>query len=134
MPEPSQLHKDAVLTEFSMQYRNEAFIWRQVMPEVKVKKRSDVFYVYGKDERFRIPSDAIGPKSEANEVDWTVDEDNYSVKDHALADFVSNAEKDNADNPLDPVNDANDFVNGLLDLAQEKRVADIAFAAANYPT
>ncbi len=133
MPEPKDIHVDAVLSQISLQYRNEALIWDQVLPPLKVNKRSDVYYIYNKDERFRIPSDAIGPKSQANEVDYSVTTGNYSVKDHALSDFVSRAERDNADQPLNPDVDAAEFISNLLWLAQEKRVADLAFVAASYP-
>lgn len=133
MPEARDLHVDAVLSNMSVKYRNEEMIWREIMPEVKVNKRSDIYYKYSKENGFRIYDDRIGPKSEANEVDYAVSQDNYSVKDHALADTVSQEEIDNADNPLAPEADANDFLNECLDVAQEKRVVDLVFASGTYP-
>lgn len=134
MPEPKDLHVDAVLTNFSRMYPAADLIWPGVMPIVKVNKRSDVYYRYGKDELYRIPDDKIGPKDYANEVDYGTDTDNYSVKDHALEGWVAQADIDNADNPLDPMADETELIARLLGIAQEKRVADIAFSAANYPT
>jgi len=134
MPEPKDLHKDAVLSRLSVMYRNALMIWLFLMPVVKVGKRSDVFYKYNKADSYKLADDMIGPKALPNEVDWGVTTDNYSVKDHALADWVPQEDIDNADNPLRPEMDTNDFLNMLLDVAQEKRVADIVFSAASYPT
>lgn len=133
MPEPRDLHVDGPLSNMSVQYRNEEYIWPLAMPIVRVSKRSDLYYKYDKDQRFRAPDDKIGPTSQPNEVDLKMTTGNLAVKDHSLADYVSQEEINNADNPLAPLADANDFINDLLDLAQEKRVADIVFAAANYP-
>ncbi|MDH5738742.1 MAG: hypothetical protein OEY77_00285 [Nitrospira sp.] len=133
MAEARDLHIDSVLTNMSVQYRNEDMIWREVMPEVKVNKRSDLYWKYAKENGFRIYDDKIGPKSEANEIDFAVSTDNYSVKDHALADYVAQEEIDNSDSPLAPESDANDFINQCLDVSQEQRVSGIVFAAGTYP-
>ncbi len=134
MPEPKTLHIDAVLSDLSLKYRNEAMLWPLLMPVVKVSKRSDKFFVYSKADSYKLANDQIGPKSLPNEVDWGVSTDNYSVKDHALGDWLPQETIDNADNPLQPEIDTNDFLNLLLDIAQEKRVADIVFSANTYPT
>jgi len=128
------MHKDAVLTNLSLRYRNEAMIWQSVMPIVKVNKRSDIYFVYNKEDSFTLADDKISPKGLANEIDWGVAEQNYSVKDHALGDWLPQEAIDNADNPLQPEIDTNDFLNLCLDVAQEKRVADIVFSASSYPT
>jgi len=133
MPEPKAMHVDSILSNFSVQYRNEDMIWRDVMPEVKVNKRSDLYWKYGKENAYRSFDDKIGPRSMANEVDFAVSTDNYSVKDHALADWVTQEEIDNSDTPLAPESDSNDFVNQSLDVAQEQRVSALVFAAATYP-
>ncbi len=133
MPEARDLHVDAVLSNMSVQYRNEDMIWPEIMPEVKVTKRSDLYYQYAKENNFRIYDDKIGPRSMANEIDYGQSPQNYSVKDHALADWVTQEEIDNADTPLAPESDANDNLNSALDVIQEQRVAGIVFAAATYP-
>ena len=134
MPEPNQLHIDAVLTNLSIQYKNEELIWPQVMPQIKVGKRSDKYYQYNKADTYKIPNDQVGPVSMPNEHTWGLSNENYSVTDHALGDWLAQEAIDNSDNPLQPEIDTNDFLNLWLELAQEKRVADIVFAAASYPT
>lgn len=134
MPEPRNLHVDAVLTSLSIKYRNEQMIWPLVMPVVKVNKRSDKFTKYNKADSYKLVDDKIGPKSLPNEVDWGKTDANYSVKDHALSDWLPQESIDNADAPLQPEVDTNDFINRLLDIAQESRVASVIFAAGTYPS
>jgi hypothetical protein len=134
LAEPRDLHVDAVLTSYSQKYSHEAFIAEDVLPTAKVMKRSDVYFKYDKDQRFTVPNTILGPKSRAGEIDLKVSTDNYSVEDHGLEEFVSQAEMDNADDPLDPQRDAVDLLMELLLLGHEKRVAELAFAAATYPT
>jgi hypothetical protein len=132
MPEPQNLHIDVGLTNLSVQYRNEDLIWKQLMPIVKVGKRSDKYWVYNKADSYTVPDDTIGPVALPNEYDWGVAPNNFSVTDHALAGWVPQEDVDNADAPLQPMVDTNDFLNKLLDLAQEQRVAAKVFNAANY--
>ncbi|MBI5810447.1 MAG: hypothetical protein HZB21_04575 [Deltaproteobacteria bacterium] len=134
MPESRNLHIDAILTNLSVKYRNGDMIWPLIMPIVQVGKRSDKFFRYNKEDSFKLADDKIGPKSMPNEVDWGITTDNYSVRDHALGDWLPQEVLDNADSPLQPEVDTNDFLNMLLDVAEEKRVADIVFTSASYPT
>lgn len=134
MPEPRTLHIDQVLSDLSIKYRNEAMIWPELMPIRKANKRSDKFTKYNKEDSYRIYDDKIGPKSLPNEVDWGTTTDNYSVKDHALGDWLPQETIDNADNPVAPEVDTNEFLNEQLDLTQEQRVSVAVFTAGNYPT
>lgn len=134
MPEPIDLHVDSVLSEMSVKYKNEAFIWRDAMPVVRVRKRSDKYVVYNKEDSYRLYDDTISPKSMPNEVDWGVSMGNYSVKDHALGEWLPQETIDNADNPMEPDIDTNEFLNLMLDVVQEKRVADLVFDATTYPS
>lgn len=134
MPYPSTVHQSSILTNLSIKYQNAAMIWSYLMPIVKVGKRADEFYVYTKADSFRLIDDALGSTGLPNEASWSVSTDNYSVKDHGQADWLAQSTIDNADNPLQPEIDTNDFLNLLLDIPQEKRVADIVFAAGSYPS
>ncbi len=134
MPEPKNLHVDSVLTNLSIKYRNEDMIWPLILPQVKVNKRSGLFDQYTKEDSYKLVSDDLGPKELPNEVNWGVSQQNYSVKGHGLGDWLAQEAIDNADAPLQPEIDTNDFLNQLLDIAQEKRVVDIVFNAGTYPT
>ncbi len=132
MPEARTLHIDKTLTDFSLKYRNEQMIWPAVFPAIKVEKRSDKYMKYNKADSYRLIDDKIGPKSMANEGDWGVSTGNYSVKDHAFADWLPQEAIDNADNPLTPEIDTVDFINMMLDIAQERRVSSAVFNSSNY--
>lgn len=133
-PEPKDLHIDRPLTDLSVKYRNEDMVWRMLMPVIPVGLRSDKYFKYNKEDSYRIHDDFVGPKALPNEASWGVATDNYSVKDHALADWLPQETIDNADNPLQPEIDTNDFLNACMDAAQEQRVAAIIFTAGTYPT
>ncbi|MEE8574042.1 MAG: hypothetical protein V3T30_01410 [Thermodesulfobacteriota bacterium] len=133
MPEPADLHIDRPLSNLSIKYTNEELIWREVLPVVKVGKRSDKFYVRNKADAYETPDDTLGPKSLANEISWSTSTDNYSVTDHGLADYVTEEEKKEADSPLEPMIECNENLNEELDNNQEVRVATKIFTAANYP-
>lgn len=134
MPETKTLHVDSILTEMSVKYRNEDMIWHLLMPLVKVAKRSDKFYIYRKEDSYRLADDSVTPRSLPNEISWGMLEDSYSVRDHALGDWLPQEVVDNADSPVEPEADTVDFLNMLLDVAQEKRVADIIFNPLTYGT
>jgi hypothetical protein len=132
MPEPQQLHIDVGLTNLSVKYRNDELIWKEVMPIVKVGKRSDKFWVYNKVDSYTIADDTIGPKSLPNEYDWGATASPFLCTDRALSTWVPQEDIENADAPLQPMVDANDFLNLALDLAQESRVANTVFNSNNY--
>jgi len=133
MPEAKDLHVDKALSTVSVQYRNDELIGSEVMPMVPVGMRSDKYYIYQKDDSYKIPDDMVGPKAMPNEVDWKTSTDNYSVKDYALGDYVPQEVIDNADQPLSPLADTAEFLSNLLRNAFEVRIAAKVFTAANYP-
>ena len=118
MPEASTLHTDAILTNLSLQYRNEQLIWPMVMPVVPVMKLSDKYYIYTKEDSYRLADDSVSPKANPNEIDWSVSTGNYSVVDHALADWIAQEEIDNADVPLNVEADTVSFLTNALQLKQ----------------
>ena len=133
MPEETDLHVDQFLTNMSVKYMNEELIADKVLPIVSVNKRSNKYPVYRKRDGFRLVDASIGPKSQANEMDWEVGSDNYSVNDYALADYVPLEDIDNADVPLMPRADTNDIINEWLRLGREVRVAKLIFNGGTYP-
>lgn len=134
MPGVAEVQWDGALTNISIQYRNKRLIAEDVMPRATAKSKEGKYKKYAKKERFTIPSTRVGPKSKPNEVDWSTEEDTYACKDYGLDDFVSNDEIANAEAPIAVEGDTAEFVTDLVALDREKRVADLVFNAANYPT
>lgn len=135
MPEITDLKFNPTLTNISLQYKGEALIWDQVLPPLKVGSRAPQIRKYNKDERFRVPNDVVGPRSRPNMVDFGVTLVPIAVKDHALEEPISETEAREAaaEGVLSLQSDAAELLTWLLMIAQEKRVADLAFAAASYP-
>ena len=132
MPPVGHLHIDQALTNLSVQYKNQAMIWPLVLPLIPVNKRSDKYFIYNKADAFTLADDTVFPKSLPNEMDWGTQTGNYSVTDHAFGDWLPEEVIENADVPLQPEVDTNDYLNRLLDIAEEARAANLVFNAANY--
>lgn len=134
MPGPSaaSLHVDQLLSDMAIMYENSSFIADEVSPIKEVTKRSDKYATYARRDRHTIPDDAIEPTSTANLAQWSTGSSNYSVEDHALADWVSKDEEDNADDPFSPLADAQEIILQQMLLGREARVANQVMAAANY--
>jgi hypothetical protein len=129
---PSAVHNDSTLSNLSIQYKNESLIGLQLMPVVTVSKLSDKYFKYGKRDRLAIPDTAVGSRSVPNEISETRSTDNYSCDGHALTDFVSEDAIKNQDAPLNEMIDLVASINDIMDLAEEKRIADIVTASASY--
>jgi len=137
MPGPENVHKDQVLTNISIMYRNAAYVGTQIMPIVPVKKKSDIYYIYdSKADRFRIPKTLRAPKTDSRTVDWKVTEDGYVCDEHALNSLIDDIEKDNADKPLNLEVDTVEFLTDIVTLGLEMRIKDMIEASltANAPT
>lgn len=103
MPQVSEVHVDAALTNLSVGYRNPAFISDLLAPVVGVRKQFDRYYVYDSErEAFRSTNDRRAPGAEANEVDFSLSTDSYSCEDHALTSVIPDEERENADPPIQP--------------------------------
>lgn len=125
MPDVSNVHTDAILSNISQKFSNAAFVGLQMLPVVQVKKESDKYYKYNsKADRFRVPDTLRAPKTESKQVDWKVTTGTYQCEEHALSDLIDDREKANADKPLNLAVDTVEFLTDLIKLAQEKRIAD----------
>lgn len=136
MPELTDLTFNPTLTNVSLQYKVEALIWSMVLPPIKVGSRTPRIRRYTKDDRFRIPNDVVGARSRPNQVDFGSTTTSIMVEDRALEEPISEVERREAEaeGVMSLLTDATEFVTGLIEIAQEKRVADRVFAAATYPT
>jgi hypothetical protein len=131
MPEPNNVHVNAVLSNISIKYSNAAYVGSKIMPVVQVKKKSDIYYKYdSKADRFRIPNTLRAPKTDSKTVDWKMTTDTYDCKEYALNDLIDDIEKDNADKPINMEVDTVEFLTDIIDLDQEKRYVDLLTGAS----
>ncbi len=130
-PSVYDVHVDAGLTNLSVKYQNDELIGNDLSPELIVKKMSDFYYIYGKED-FKVRDDIRIPGTEAQEIYHTYTTSSYICEAHSLKEKVPDEVKDNADDPLDPEFDATELVTNNILLNREKRIATLARTAGNY--
>jgi len=124
MPEVSQVHIDAALTNVCVAYSNPNFVADLTAPPVAVRKQSDRYFIYdAARERFRSSNDRRAPGAEANEVDFALSNDNYYCEDHALESVIPDEERENADPPIQPEIDRTEFLMEKILLNKEIALA-----------
>jgi hypothetical protein len=124
MPNPvyGDIHVDAMMTNISIAYIQQpsAFVHNSIFPNVPVKKQSDRYFVYLKEDWFRDEATVrvYGEESAGGgyEIDNTP---NYFCKIYAYHKDVFATDRANADKPLDPDIDATEFVTQKLMLRRE---------------
>ncbi len=123
MPQPTlnQVHVDAILTQISVAYIQDEsnFISTKVFPIVPVDKKSDLYYVYTKNDWFRDEAQRRAPATESAGSGYNIGTDNYNCDVFALHKDVDNQVLQNTDRPLDPFRDATRFVTQKMLLRQE---------------
>jgi len=134
MPEVSQVHIDAALTNVCVAYSNPNFLADLIAPPVAVRKQSDRYFIYDTArEKFRSSSDRRAPGAEANEVDFALSDDSYYCEDHALASAIPDEERENADPPIQPEIDRTEFLLEKILLNKEIALADRIRTGADIP-
>lgn len=122
------------LTAIAVAYQNGAMIADAVMPRTPVATQQFEYLRYVKEERFTIPDTGVGRTSAPNRVEFGATEDTATTTDRALDDPVPQADILNAPPNFDPLAVATEGIMELIGLDREKRVADIVFDGATYPT
>lgn len=120
------VHIDQALSDFAIGYAQEpsAFIAEQVAPVVNVAKMTDKYWVGGK-ESFKDPGTSArrGPGAEFGRVELAISTDSYTCEGYGLEAPVAQEEQANADNGINPEQEATALVVDLLKLNYERRVA-----------
>lgn len=125
MYDQSDVHEDAVMTAFSLAYMQGGVVAGEVFPFVGVTKESDKYFVYGK-EKWRIPPNLLrGLSSEYARLAASLSKDTYSCEEYGAEVPIDDRERDNADKPLNPDQEATELATEAVILGYEKRVIDI---------
>ncbi len=96
MPLRNQLHVDQLLSNVSIQYKNNEFIWSKVFPVVNVKKDSDLYRVYDRSN-LKSPETKRAPKAAANEGNFGFSNSSYRLEKHALVEYIGDDEAEQND-------------------------------------
>lgn len=122
MPNRGSIHIDSALTNMSVAYIQEetSFIADQVFPMVPVQKKSDRFFVYNKGDFFRDEAKERAPGTESAGGDYDLDNTpSYYARRYAFHKDVTDEDRENADSPLKPDEDATQFVTQKMLLRRE---------------
>jgi hypothetical protein len=131
MPDRNAVHQDAALEQISVGYMPNGIVAPEMSPSVPVKKESDKYYVYSKDN-LKVPETRRADGAEANEVDWNLSTASYQLEEEALKRLVTDRQRDNADAAIRPEMDATKFLKGQIMLRGEKDLADLINPASNW--
>jgi len=122
------------LVAITIAYRNLSFIADSVLPRVVVGLQEFKFWEFPIAESFIIPDTRVGRRSRPNDIDLTATETASKTEDFGLEDPIPQADILNAPANHNPIDRATVQLTDYVMLDREKRVADLVFDAAQYPT
>ena len=126
-PTSRDVHIDAALSNISIAYKNETYIWDQVFPIVPVEKRSDEYFVYPKAYWFADEAQQRSPGTRAARGGYTVSSCTYTTQEYAIGKAVPDEVRDNADDPIKPEIESVEYVTDKILLRLERDVAGNVF-------
>lgn len=112
------------LSNLSLKYSNEQkdYIADKIFGTLPVKKESDAYYIFGKDN-FRVEESIRADGAKANEVTYSLSTSTYSLNPHALRELVTDRQRDNADSGLEPDTSAMENLVDKILLKKETQLA-----------
>lgn len=129
MPQGS-LSVSKALSNVSLAFKNEEYIFPKFMPDVFVKQRSGHYWIYNKN--FRLEQTYRASKSPANMATWDASTATYHLDRHALKDAVDQEDRDNSDLPGSLDADTTEFLTDKLMMRQEKDTSDLLFTTTTF--
>lgn len=134
MPQPTakDVHIDAPLSNFAMQYKNLEFIALQVLSTLPVGKKSGKFFKYLKGAWFRDEAAIRAPGARSRGGGFPITTGTYYCDEWAWHDDVPDEVRDNADAPLKPDQDSTEFCVNKILLRLERLIAALVMTAANW--
>lgn len=138
MPEPtlSDIHIDSALTDFSFAsfQQQERFIAPSVFPITNVPKRSGKYFTYDTAELRRSDAEKRAPGTESKVRGYKLSSDSYHCEVYSIAVDVSEQERANADEALDPEEDAARIAMQDIQIAMDRIWTNTAFTTGIWAT
>jgi len=138
MPQPTQsdVHVDAVLTNLSVAYMQDAnnFVANTAFPVVNVNKQSDKYFTYTQADFYRDQAQIRADGTESAGTGYGLSTATYSTNVYALHKDIGDQVRQNADNPLNPDMDATRFLSQQMLIRQERDWSTSAFATSIWDT
>ena len=138
MPQPTStdVHVDAILTNMSVAYMQEAyaFVASRAFPVVNVAKQTDKYFTYSQSDFFRDSVQRRADGTESAGTGYSLSTASYSCDVFALHKDIGDQTRANSDSPLDPDMDATRFLSQQMLIRQERQWATDAFATGIWGT
>lgn len=137
MPTRSQTHIDRGLTNMSVAYIQEAseFIADKIFPVLPTKTKTNVYFKYDKGDFFRNEMRERSRYSESVGGDYDIStESPYSCRLYSFHTYVGDMDRANADDPIDPDEDATDFVTQKMLIQKDVKWATDYFQTGKWTT
>lgn len=131
MARPSQIHVDKALENISVAFMPQGLIAQEAIPMVPVKKESDQYFVWSKDN-LRIPNTIWADRDVPNRSIYNLSTASYSLTRHGLEDLVTDRSKANADKAIRLDIDTTEGLVSQIKLRFEKEFFDIINTAGNW--
>lgn len=129
MPTVGSVHVNVPLSNLAIRYRHQPVVADMIFPVIDVKKKADVYYKFRQEELIEM-DDRRAPGTEANEIEWDVDNTPYLAETYALRYLLPDEVVENADSPIRPRVTTTRKLSKFLQLGYERRVKDIVFSTA----
>lgn len=132
------VHINTALSDFALMFSQDkaGYIANALIPPIQVKKLSDSYFTFDRTNWRSVTDTQRGPTSKSNRANVpSPSNTTYNIIEYALHDLVSNAEIEEADEPLKPKQDTTGFVTEQLMISKEIQAAGLMFvtaAVANY--
>ncbi len=131
MPNPTSfdVHVDAILTNMSVAYMQEAFAFvaSRAFPQVSVAKQTDKYFVYDQADFFRDQVQRRADGTQSAGTGYSLSTATYAAEVYALHKDIGDQTRANADDPLDMDMDATRFLTQQMLIRQEVEWAASAF-------
>ena len=138
MPQPTStdVHVDAVLTNMSVAYQQEAyaFVANRAFPVVNVAKQTDLYFTYSQADFMRDQVQRRADGTESAGTGYGLSTASYSCDVWALHKDIGDQTRANSDNPLNPDMDATRFLSQQMLIRQEVQWASDAFTTGIWGT
>lgn len=129
LPDLSTTHIDVPLTDISIAYQqaDETYISRQIIPEVKTDKKSNIYFKFPKGTFFRDEAAPRAPATETVRGGFTVETERFECNVWSFGHDVSDQQLANVDAPLDRLRSATNLVTQRMLIRQEVDFRDKFF-------
>ncbi|MDY6888141.1 MAG: major capsid protein [Pseudomonadota bacterium] len=132
MPHQGPTRISRALSNISVKYTNEDYIFPKVFTETPVVHDTDSFWVYNSE--FRLPETVRANGSPANMATWEASTATYVVQEHALKDVITDTDRDNTEAPLDLEKDTTEYLTDKILLRQEYEAMRLLFTTTSFST